>query len=177
MKQSAPKLVVADAGPLIGLATIGGLSWLQRLFRNVLIPEAVATELCLDSRMPGAVALAAARDEGWLKVVPVPDVPRRLLSTVDRGEAAAIVLAGQRSVPLLIDESRGRIAARSEGVQVFGSGAVLLRAKEKGLIREIRPSLDALAQAQYRLSEALRHEILRLAGEARSGAIQPGRST
>ncbi len=170
MKQSAPELVVADAGPLIGLATIGGLPWLQKLFRSVLIPEAVATELCLDSRMPGAVALASACDQGWLKVVPVVDVPVRLLSTIDRGEAEAIVLAGQKAVPLLIDESRGRIAARHEGVRVFGSGAVLLRAKEKGLIREVRPSLDALTRAQYRLSESLRREILRLAGESAAPA-------
>jgi predicted nucleic acid-binding protein len=166
VKKTASELVVSDAGPLIGLATIGGLIWLRRLFRSVLIPEAVATELCLDSRMPGAVALAAARDQGWLKVVPVADVPVRLLSTVDRGEAEAIVLAGQKAAPLLIDESRGRIAARSEGVRIFGSGAVLLRAKEMGLIREVRPRLDALTRAQYRLSEPLRCEILRLAGES-----------
>lgn len=175
MRQSAPELVVADAGPLIGLATIGGLGWLQQLFGTVLIPESVATELCLDSRMPGAIALAAARDQGWLKVVPVGAVPVRLLSTVDRGEAEAIVLAGQKNLPLLIDENRGRIAARSEGVRVFGSGAVLLRAKEKGLLREVRPTLDALTRAQYRLSEALRREILRLAGEVATPA--PKRQT
>lgn len=168
MKHSTSELVVADAGPLIGLATIDGLRWLRQLFRNILIPEAVATELCLDSRMPGAVALASACDQGWLKVVPVADVPLRLLSTIDRGEAEAIVLAGQKALPLFIDESRGRIAARNEGIRVFGSGAVLLRAKETGLILEVRPSLDALTRAKYRLSEALRREILRLAGEAAS---------
>jgi predicted nucleic acid-binding protein len=48
---------------------------------------------------------------------------------------------------------------------VFGSGAVLLRAKDAGLIREVRASLDALTHAHYRLSAALRQEILRLAGE------------
>jgi predicted nucleic acid-binding protein len=84
-----------------------------------------------------------------------------LLATVDRGEAEAITLAKRRAVPLLIDESRGRVAARSEGVQVFGSGAVLVRAKQRRIIRQVRPRLDALTQAQYRLSEALRHEILR----------------
>jgi predicted nucleic acid-binding protein len=167
---SAPKLVVADAGPLIALATIGGLHWLQLLFRNVLIPDAVAAELCLDSRMPGAVALAAARDQGWLTVVAVADVPMRLLSTIDRGEAEAIVLARRESVPLLIDESRGRMAAKNEGVAVFGTGALLIRAKEKDLIREVRPSLDALSRAQYRLSNALRQEILRLAGETATPA-------
>lgn len=167
MKRSAPELVVADAGPLIGLAIIGGLPWIEKLFRKVLIPEAVATELCLDSDMPGAMALASARRQGWLKVVPVAlaDVPAHLLATVDRGEAEAIALAKRHAVPLLIDENRGRMAARNEGVHIFGSGAVLLRAKERNIIRQVRPHLDALTRAQYRLSEALRGEILRLAGE------------
>ena len=165
MSRSTQDLVVADAGPLVGLAVIGGLPWLEHLFREVLIPEAVAAELRLDSDMRGAQALASARAEGWLKVVAVADVPIRLLDVIDRGEAEAIVLTRQKVVPLLIDELRGRLAARSEGVAVFGSGAVLLRAKEVGLIREVRASLDALTHAQYRLSAALRQEILRLAGE------------
>jgi predicted nucleic acid-binding protein len=158
--------VVADAGPLIGLAIIGGLPWIGKLFREVLIPEAVAAELRFDSALPGAIALALARRQGWLKMATVADVPAHLLAAVDRGEAEAIALAKQQAAPLLIDESRGRVAARSEGVVVFGSGAVLIRAKEQGLIQQVRPHLDALAQARYRLSPALRREILRLAGEA-----------
>lgn len=164
--------MVADAGPLIGLAAINGVGWLRQLFGSVLIPDAVAAELRLDSDMPGATALATARDQGWLKTQRVADVPARLLAVVDRGEAEAIVLARQKSVPLLIDETRGRTAARREGVQVFGSGALLIRAKEDGLICEVRSSLDALIKVRYRLSESLRHEILRLAGE--SAASTPG---
>jgi predicted nucleic acid-binding protein len=126
--------------------------------------------------MPGARALAAARDQGWLQVVRVVDVPARLLAAVDRGEAEAIVLAKQKRAPLLIDESRGRIAAASESVRVFGSGVVLIRAKEQGLIHEVGPALDALSKAKYRLSYALRREILRLAGEPapreRRGGVQ-----
>jgi len=168
VRRSGPALVVADAGPLIGLAVIGGLNWLRKLFRKVLIPDAVAAELCLDSNMPGAAALACACERGWLQTVRVADVPARLLATVDRGEAEAIVLARQKKVRLLIDESRGRIAAKSEHVRVFGSGAVLIRAKEEGLIPLVRPVLDALSKANYRLSDGLRHEILRVAGETPS---------
>lgn len=166
MKRSAPKLVVADAGPLIGLAIIGGLPWLKAIVGYVLIPEAVAEELRLDSGMPGATALASARQQGWMEVTPVTDIPPHLTATLDRGEAEAIALAKRQVVPLLIDENRGRIAARCEGVRIFGSGAVLIRAQERDLIRRVRPHLDALTQAQYRLSQALRDEILRLADEA-----------
>lgn len=165
MKRLPRQVVVADTGPLIGLAVIGGLSWLEKLFQEVLIPEAVEEELRLGSDMPGAVALAAARRQGWLKVAQVADVPDYLTSTIDLGEAEAIMLAKRNVALLLIDESRGRMAARSEGVQVFGTGTVLIKAKECKFIRNVRPHLDMLAQAGYRLSAALRHEILRLANE------------
>ncbi len=166
MKQAFPQIVVADAGPLIGLAIIAGLPWLEKLFRKVLIPEAVAAELRLDSNMPGAAALASARNQGWLEVVKVAGIPAHLTCTLDLGEAEAIMLAKRNALPLLIDESRGRIAARSEGLRIFGTGAVLIKAKEQKLIQHILPHLDTLMQAGYRFSAALRHEILRLANEA-----------
>jgi len=64
-----------------------------------------------------------------------------------------------------IDELCGRTAARAEGVRLFGTGALLVKAKEKHLISSVRTELDALQEAGYRLSKALRAEIMRLAGE------------
>ncbi len=165
MKRTAPQVVVADAGPMIGLAVIGALPWLRTLFGTVLVPDAVAEELRLGSEMPGARALHEASRQGWLKVVPVRDIPQYLHAAVDRGEAAAITLARQMGGSLLIDENRGRIAARSEGVHVFGSGAVLLKAKAQHIIPEIRPHLEALTHAGYRLSLELRRALLKRSGE------------
>ncbi len=157
--------VVSDAGPLIGLAIVDALPWLKNMFSSVLIPEAVATELCLESDMPGAKALAIAQKQGWLQIMSVEDVPAHLLSVVDRGEAEAITLAKEKGLPLLIDESRGRMVARGEAVSVFGTGAVLLRAKEWNLVPLVRPFIDALTEAHYRISDQLRIDILRRAGE------------
>lgn len=157
--------VVSDAGPLIGLAIVNALPWLQEMFSSVLIPKTVATELCLESDLPGAKALALTQEQGWLQVRPVGDVPAHLLALVDQGEAEAIALAKQEGLPLLIDEYRGRMAARSEAVSVFGTGAVLVRAKEKQLIPLVGPYLDALTKAHYRISERLKVEILVRAGE------------
>jgi predicted nucleic acid-binding protein len=165
MRGSASTAVVADVGPLIGLAKIGRLDLLRRLFRRVLIPGGVETELRIESSRPGSLALAAAREAGWLAVVPVPHVPARLLAVLGRGEAEAIVLAERESALLMIDESRGRVAARIEGVRIFGTGAVLIEAKRRKLIQEAGPVLDALQDAGYRISSALHTEISRLAGE------------
>lgn len=165
-KSASPPLIVADASPLIGLAKVNRLGLLRQLFQGLLIPEAVERELCLDSPRPGARVLAVAKSEGWLTSVSVENVPAHLLATVDPGEAEAITLARRRSALLLIDEWRGRVAATSEGVRIFGTGAVLLRAKERGFLPTVAETLGELTSVGYRLSGALQAEILRRAGES-----------
>ena len=166
MKPNDRQLIIADTGPLIALAVSGQLKLLQQLFEQTLIPEAVLNELCISSSRPGAVALASALDAGWLKTVASEPPAKRLLRTLDQGEAEAITLAGHQNLPLLIDEARGRIAARKEGIKFFGTGALLIQAKRQKLIPEVKPVLDQMKASGYRISPPLRQEILDRAGEA-----------
>jgi len=76
VSRGAHPLVVSDAGPLIGLAVIGAHAWLKALFGSVMIPESVATELRLESAMPGAKALQVAIREGWVIVLGEYEVRR-----------------------------------------------------------------------------------------------------
>ena len=165
MKPASRQLVIADTGPLIALAVSGQLQLLQQLFEQTLIPEAVLSELCINSSRPGAVALASALDTGWLKTVATDLPAKRLLHTLDQGEAEAITLAARDNLPLLIDEARGRIAARKEGIQFFGTGTLLIQAKRQKLIPAVKPTLDLMKHSGYRISAPLRQEILKRAGE------------
>ncbi|MEH1871634.1 DUF3368 domain-containing protein [Nostoc sp.] len=47
----------------------------------------------------------------------------------------------------------------------MGTVGMLLRAKQKGVIVEIKPLLTALEQADFRISESLVQNALLLAGE------------
>ena len=38
-------IVIADASPLIALARVGGLSWLQQLFTEVMLTDVVLAEV------------------------------------------------------------------------------------------------------------------------------------
>jgi len=162
---SSPKapLIVADAGPLIALAKTGNLDLLKKLFGEVFIPSAVYKELHIDSSRPGSVALSKAME--WIHAEETTAPSKYLLHAIDRGEAEAITLAREKNAALLIDEARGRIAARNEGIQIFGTGAVLIRAKEKNYISEVKPHLNALSNTGYRISKPLQKEILHRAGE------------
>lgn len=64
--------VVADAGPLIGLARVGLLDLLRQLYGKVLIPVQVFEELQTSEDRPGSRALRAAVQEGWLESAAPP---------------------------------------------------------------------------------------------------------
>ena len=166
MKPGGRQIIIADTGPLIALALNGQLQLLQKLFNETLIPGAVLSELCINSSRPGAVALASALNDGWLKEVTTARPAKRLLHTLDLGEAEAITLATSQNLPLLIDETRGRIAARKEGIRFFGTGALLIQAKRQKLIPNVKSVVDLMQGSGYRISAPLRREILKQAGES-----------
>ena len=163
-------MVVADAGPLIGLGRIGRLNLLRDLYEQILIPPAVQHELCVDSGRPAAAHCAEAIAQGWLQVrAPSPSsAPSRseLMLVLDPGEAEAMLLAEEVECRfLLIDERKGRAVAKRRGIPVVGIAGVLLAAKKRGLLDAVLPILKSLERGGYRLSSGLVQDIAGLAGE------------
>ena len=85
-------IVVPDAGPLIYLGGAGQLELLRLLYVEVVVPRIVVEEVVVaGAGLTGAEEVACAT---WLRIEdadPDPD----LLLVLDRGEAAAIPLAGR----------------------------------------------------------------------------------
>ena len=171
------RVVLADAGPLIGLARIQQLQLLRDLFTSVWITEVIAAEIGLsaDDSFPGRPMLQEAYEQGWLRVVrPAPassDPWKPLNPGVDAGEASAIALAIQQrdaghDVLLLIDDRCGRAEARRQGLFLIGTAAVLVLAKERGLVNSCKPLLLALRDQGYYLSDSLIAAMLKQVGEA-----------
>jgi predicted nucleic acid-binding protein len=161
--------VVSDAGPLIGLARADALSVLPSFFSEVWIPPAVLDELRCDSTRPGAAQLSDALAAGWLLPKPAASSLPQAMRPLGPGETQAIALAIEHRLPILIDERLGRTEARRHHLIVIGTAGLLIRAKQEGKIRRVRPTLTALAESGYRLSESLTREVLRLAREAPAG--------
>ena len=92
-----PLLIIADAGPLIGLAKIGHLHLLKQLYQTVHIPPTVRAELKPESDYQGSDALKSALDDGWLVTAEAPaaDLLMSLQQILDPGEAEAIAFAQQ----------------------------------------------------------------------------------
>jgi len=157
------EIVVADAGPLIALARLDLLALPARLFTRVLLTPTVLHECAARPDNHEIAKILAALAAGALEQVhaPLPDAAWQ----VDAGEASSIALAIQLDAGVLIDDKLGRELARHLARPVIGTVGLLLLAKRKGLLAELRPLLDALVASGYFLGTDLVAAALRQAGE------------
>jgi predicted nucleic acid-binding protein len=160
-------IVVSDTSPLMNLAVVAHLHLLHQLYETVLIPDAVWHELTsLSSQHPEVTDVHTL---AWLERQPVVSraVVEALRAELDLGEAEAIALAVEKHADLLlIDERRGRQVAARMGLLSLGLLGMLLEAKHKGLLPEVKPVLDDLiAKAGFWVSRQLYTRVLQAAVE------------
>ncbi|HEX2913517.1 MAG TPA: DUF3368 domain-containing protein [Chloroflexia bacterium] len=152
------------------LAAVCQINLREQLYTRVLIAQAVFEEI-VTSR-PGNPGAAEIQSAGWLeiKVVTNRSIVTALELELDKGEAESLALAVELGADLvLVDERKGRKVASRLGLNRTGILGVLLVAKKRGLIGNIRPILDDLKnKAGFWISDDVYNETLRLAGEAGS---------
>ncbi|MDP2678474.1 MAG: DUF3368 domain-containing protein [Rhodoferax sp.] len=160
------RLVLTDASPLIGLARVDGLCWLQPLFDVVWMPAEVKSEVLGGFGTPDEQAISQAIAAGWLAVCgPTPDLPE--LPELDEGETACIRMALAQDGPslLLMDERLGRAIATENGLLVTGTAAVIGMARMRGLIPSAKEVFSRLHASDFRISAAVIDAILIRVGE------------
>ena len=161
------KVIIADASPLIAFGSIDKLSIIFKLFSKVVITQTVADECVADMGRPGAIAIAKVIAAQKIQIhasVALKDCAE-ILAILDQGEADAIALAHTLNLPLVIDEKLGRSIAKALGIKIIGTVGILLLAKQKGIIKHIKPNLQELKNGHYFLSDVLIKDVLRRAGE------------
>ena len=159
----------SNTSPIFNLACIERLPLLREQFGDVWIPKAVEAEL---RRIPDdAVRQAVERafGDGWLKMQPASNTALISLLSVElhAGEAEAIALALEMKADrVLVDERDGRMLARRLGLHVTGVLGVLLRAKQTGRLKAVKPEIQALrAKARFFIAPELEKAVLTKAGE------------
>ncbi len=160
------RIVISNTTPIISLALIGHLDLLRALYGNVIVPPAVAAEILTGGR--ARIGVTDFKNMGWFQQAALTD-PRRadLLVDLDRGEAEVIALAQELKADLLLlDERLGRRHAQRLGLTITGTLGVLLRAKQQGLVPEIKPLIEQLQQGGIRLGRPLVAQVLLLADES-----------
>jgi uncharacterized protein len=159
--------IVSNTSPILNLAAIGQASLLENLFGKLSVPSAVANEI---HRLQGAdTRFSKVILPAFVTVVPVSNstLSTALALQLHAGEAEALALAiEQKATRLLLDEHLARSIAARFGIPTMGCLGILLEAKSRGIISEIRPILDDLqTEAGFWVGQALRARALQLAGE------------
>lgn len=152
------KVVVADSSPLNYLTLIGSVDVLQRLYRTILVPQQVITELT-DPAAPRNVRDWALSLPDWVDVR-VTVVNDAGMLHLDPGERAAITLAqSEPGALLLIDDAAGRTEASRRGILNTGTLGILRASALKGFV-DLRVVLAQLLETNFRVSLSLVDELL-----------------
>jgi predicted nucleic acid-binding protein len=157
---------VSNSSPLILYSRINGLSLLQKIFGELLIPPAVWHEVVTVGY--GRIGSTEAGQASWIRQSRLPeDTKGSIPSGLDQGEAEAIALAASLSprIPVILDDRPARLLAKRFNLQVIGSAGVLVLAKRTGHLAEVHGTLALLMRAGLYLDSSVYQEILALAGE------------
>jgi predicted nucleic acid-binding protein len=151
------KTIISNSSPLIALEQLDLLALLHKFFGTVLIPPAVTREVAPTVTLPDWVI------EQTLSQAIGPQI---LAASLGAGESEALSLALElRASLLILDERPARRLAAALDIPVIGTLGLLLKAKNLGLIAELKPHLAALLNHDFRISSKLYAQVLKTAGE------------
>lgn len=148
-------IIISDTSCLILLIKIDELDLLRKFSDRIIITSIIKKELGIT--LPDWIEVIDPKDKHYQKILEMD---------LDKGEASAIslMLEIDNSV-LLIDDLKGRKIAERLNLRFSGTFGLLLKSKEIGLIKSIKPLIEKVRSTNFRFSEKLLSEVLRQAKE------------
>lgn len=156
-------ILVADSSALIALSLCNVLKFLDVLFEEVKVPPAVFDEVTEEDKVESIALSEYLKDK--IEYVNMEDYIITDFS-IRKGEIEAMALYKKLGADkLLVDDKRARKLAQLNGMNIIGSLGILLIAKEKGLIEQIKPYVEIIKESDIYINEELIDYVLELAGE------------
>lgn len=153
--------VISNSTPLIALSAIDKLDLLKKNYDKIIVPEAVYQEI-------------TQKDNHFLKNIHFIEVieiknqeaKRLFQTTLHQGEVELMILADEiKSDLCIIDDYLARKYAKYLGLKITGTLGVLLKSKEKGFLKKIKPLIDQMIGNGIYIDNNLYHTILDTASE------------
>lgn len=158
--------VVVNTTPLIALSHVGRLDILKKLYGEVTIPEAVYNELSVKAESVCKKAVDSSLD--WIRVDKIKNQMAKTMykTQLHDGEVEVMILAKEVAADVvIIDDANAKKHAKYLGLSVTGTLGVLIKAKQKGYINELRPILQRMVESGIYLSQSLIELCLKQVGE------------
>lgn len=149
------EIIISDTSCLILLSKINELDLLKSIVDKVFITPTIKKEF--GKSLPGWLQIKSPSDKHYQNILEMD---------LDPGEASAIALALEieHSI-LIIDDLKGRKIADRLNLRYSGTFGLILKAKQVGILSEIKPVIDKIRKTDFRFSENLFETILKEAGE------------
>ena len=159
----AKQLVISDATALIALINIESFSLLEAFASKIIIPEEVYEEISVFDDAKSFLDEKIKVQMVQIAKVKNKEFYQELKIRLDSGESAAIALAIEQKLPLIIDEKRGRSIAKSIDVEIIGViGIIKAQYKIKRVSKEdVEKLIDKLNRSDFRVTKKLFDMILK----------------
>lgn len=158
--------VIVNSTPLIALCHVRQLDLLRRLYGEIIIPKAVYQEISVkeDSVCKREVDCAMK----WIHIKEIQnEMAKSMYKTMlHDGEVEVMILAKEECADLvIIDDKNAKKHAKYLGLPVTGTLGVLIKAKQQGLIPELKPLLETMTQNNIYIKDSLIKLCLEQVGE------------
>ena len=156
--------VILDTTPILTLLKVSKFSLLKEIYRKIIIPEGVYQEIEIGKNKEYYINLAELE---WVKIEKIKNKQAiKYLVDLDKGEAEVIILAEEiNSDIVVIDEKIGREYAKQNNLNLTGTLGILIKAKNKGLIKAIKLLIDEMQNKGVWLNDKLIKSVLKITGE------------
>ena len=156
--------IISNTTPILSLLKINKLDLLKELYGKVIIPNAVYQEIENGKEKQYYQDLTLL---SWIEIAEIKNPESRAYFTdLDSGEAEVLILAKEQNANLIImDEIMGRRFAKQLEFNLTGKIGILLKAKEKGLIKSVSELITELTEKGTWLNPKIISRVKKLSKE------------
>jgi len=157
--------VVLNSSVIIALSWLSYLPLLNRIFDDILVPQAVYDEICVKGQgLIGDRELRKSVKNGFLRVRNVKNriLVTAMLDPLALGEAEALALAVEAKVEyVVVDDKLARARAKTMGLPVIGTLRILRRFFDAGLLNksDFVKALEDLRTNGFRISNEIIEKV------------------
>ncbi|MFW6282154.1 MAG: DUF3368 domain-containing protein [bacterium] len=153
------KIVIFNSSPLINLSKIKSLDLIEKIYGQVIIPEAVNEEVVISGKNKENVEkIVKLIEKEILKVVKVKNrsLVKSFQMNLDYGESEVLALAIDMDASLIIiDEKEARQVADTYNLNKTGFIGILIKAEKLGLIDSAIDLIDLAIEKGFRINKKL----------------------
>lgn len=160
-------IVVSNSTPIILLQKIGQLGLVQKLYSKIYIAKAVFQEVIID----GADKIEQndfLAKYNWIEIVKIKNVEAKQMFTTSLhdGEVETMILAMEKSADLcILDDLLARKYAKRFNLNITGTLGLLIAAKKRGIVKEIKPLIEQLVDIGMFVGRDLYNSVISMARE------------